>query len=88
MTAVQNKEKSAEREIVNYLEEVADELYPETIESEVKEDGDEDMGVEEMLKKELEGLKGNQKKSNRFSMPVMFPLEQRIKLIWTRTVQT
>lgn len=67
VTAIQNKEKSAEREIVNYLEELADEMYPETIESEVKQEGEEDLDIEQMLQKELETLKGDKKKSNRFS---------------------
>lgn len=44
---------------------MADELYPETAESKVKKE-DEDMDLEEMLKKELEGI-GGQNKSNRFS---------------------
>ena len=67
MTAVQNKEKTAERELVEALEGIADELYPETI---VKEEGGEDEGemdMEAMLKKELSGISSDTK-SNRIRL--------------------
>ncbi len=46
---------------------VADELYPETLEATVKQEGDdgEDVDLEEMLKRELAGMNVN-KKSTRF----------------------
>lgn len=54
VTAVQNKEVIAEREIIDALEAAADELYPGTggDEGEDEEEGD----IEDMLKRELEGL--------------------------------
>jgi tRNA acetyltransferase TAN1 len=62
-----HKERSAEKELIHFLETIADEVYPETIEAEVKrEDGaEEDLDLEEMLKRELEGM-GGDKKSKRF----------------------
>ncbi|BEI83990.1 hypothetical protein CcaverHIS002_0405940 [Cutaneotrichosporon cavernicola] len=58
VTAVQNKEMIAEREIIDALEAAADELYPGTGagEEEEEEEGD----IEDMLKKELEGAGGAQ----------------------------
>lgn len=65
VTAVQNKEKTAERELVEALEGIADELYPETI---VKEEEDEgEMDMEAMLKKELSGISSDTK-SNRIRL--------------------
>ena len=63
MTAVQNKEKSAERELVEALEGIADELYPETATGSGKqEDEDEgEMDMEAMLKKELSGISSVEK---------------------------
>lgn len=90
-TAVNHKEKSAERELMEYLEQasvlragfeshadpqIADELYPETIEKDATNDDDDDIDLEEMLKRELEGMTSTKsKKSNRFS-------ECRRPLIW------
>lgn len=63
VTTVQGKEITAEREILEALEEAADELYPE----EGKEDDEEDGDIEDMLKKELEGMNQKQvQKSTRF----------------------
>lgn len=62
MTAVQNKEKTAERELVEALEGIADELYPETGTTEEAEDeGEGEMDMEAMLKKELSGIQGDVK---------------------------
>jgi tRNA acetyltransferase TAN1 len=71
VTAVQNKERSAERELVEALETIADELYPETIAG--AEDGDagegeaEEEDMEAMLKRELSGISSDQK-SKRFRL--------------------
>ncbi|RSH88846.1 hypothetical protein EHS25_003074 [Saitozyma podzolica] len=67
VTAVMHKERSAEKELIHFLETIADEVYPETIEAEVKrEDGaEDDLDLEEMLKRELAGM-GGDKKSKRF----------------------
>lgn len=46
-------------------------MYPETIEKEAKED--DDIDLEEMLKRELEGMSAKAKKSNRFSECVHIP---------------
>lgn len=46
-------------------EQVADELYPETMEKE--DDDNDDVTMEEMLEKELAGLKDKDEKSKRFS---------------------
>lgn len=63
VTTVQGKEITAEREILEALEEAADELYPEEGKEEDEEDGD----IEDMLKKELEGMNQKQvQKSTRF----------------------
>ena len=40
-------------------------MYPETIEKDANED--DDIDLEEMLKRELEGMSAKAKKSNRFS---------------------
>lgn len=45
---------------------VADELYPETIEKQGGDDDDEDVDMEEMLERELAGMKTDDK-SKRFS---------------------
>lgn len=63
VTSIQFKERSAEREFIEALERAADELYPET--SEKAEERQEEDDLEDMLKKELEGMSGNQK-SKRF----------------------
>ncbi|EIW68239.1 hypothetical protein TREMEDRAFT_44662 [Tremella mesenterica DSM 1558] len=69
VTAVQNKERSAEREFIDYLEQVVDELYPETVEVDVKDDPEEEEDLEKMLKKELEGMSGKGKQmSTRFRL--------------------
>jgi tRNA acetyltransferase TAN1 len=62
---VQNKEMIAEREIIDALEEAADELYPSTGggADEEEEGGD----IEDMLKRELEGLASHKtRQSQRF----------------------
>lgn len=61
MTAVQNKEKTAERELVEALEGIADELYPETSAQEEEEEDDGEMDMEAMLKKELSGISSDTK---------------------------
>ena len=63
VTAVQNKEKTAERELVEALEGIADELYPETAAGNGnQEDEDEgEMDMEAMLKKELSGISSEEK---------------------------
>ncbi|GMK55181.1 hypothetical protein CspeluHIS016_0202370 [Cutaneotrichosporon spelunceum] len=67
VTAVQNKEMIAEREIIDALEAAADELYPGTG---GEEDEEEDEGdIEDMLKKELEGLAAHKtRQSHRFRL--------------------
>ena len=67
MTAVQNKEKTAERELVEALEGIADELYPETIMKEEQGDEEGEMDMEAMLKKELSGISSDTK-SNRIRL--------------------
>lgn len=63
VTTVQGKEITAEREMLEALEEAADELYPEESKEEDEEDGD----IEDMLKRELEGMNQKQvQKSTRF----------------------
>lgn len=63
VTTVQGKEITAEREILEALEEAADILYPEDERDDDEEDGD----IEDMLKKELEGMNEKQvQKSTRF----------------------
>jgi tRNA acetyltransferase TAN1 len=64
VTAVQHKERSAEKEFIEHLERVADEVYPETMGVEAKDEADEDEDLEEMLKRELHGMRGE--KSKRF----------------------
>ncbi|ORY35740.1 hypothetical protein BCR39DRAFT_511850 [Naematelia encephala] len=66
-TAIQNKERSAERELVQYLERIADELYPETAQGDGSTEG-EDLDVEEALKRELAGMSGDGEKSKRFRL--------------------
>lgn len=74
ITTVQGKERIAEREILEALEEAADVLYPD-----IKMDDDEAAGgsggdddIEDMLKKELATLSGSGgeagKKSPRFRL--------------------
>ncbi|WWD19183.1 hypothetical protein CI109_103641 [Kwoniella shandongensis] len=68
VTTVQNRERSAEQELMEYLEQIADELYPETADVAVKEEPDSgDVDFEEMLKRELDTIKGDGK-SKRFSL--------------------
>ena len=50
------------------MAQVCDVLYPDTIEAGEGGEDDDDVDLEEMLKRELEGIK-KQKKSNRFSKP-------------------
>jgi len=74
VTAVQNKERTAERELVEALEQIADELYPETIQTsneEGEEEGnggtDGEMDMETMLQRELNGISSD-RKSNRIRL--------------------
>lgn len=67
MTAIQNKERSAEREFVEALEQVADELYPETSNSGDNEEEDQDGDMEAMLQRELNDMSG-QERSKRFRL--------------------
>lgn len=65
VTTVQHKEMIAEREIIDALEAAADELYPGT--GAADDDDDAEGDIEDMLKKELEGLAaGKTTKSPRF----------------------
>ncbi|OWT38175.1 hypothetical protein C362_04041 [Cryptococcus neoformans Bt1] len=67
ISTTKDKEKAAELEIINYLENIADELYPET--SEGKEDSNEgNLDFEEMLKRDLESMKDQSAKSQRFRL--------------------
>jgi tRNA acetyltransferase TAN1 len=61
VTAVQNKEKTAERELVEALEGIADELYPETSANQEEEEDEGEMDMEAMLKKELSGISSDTK---------------------------
>jgi tRNA acetyltransferase TAN1 len=61
VTAVQNKEKTAERELVEALEGIADELYPETATGQKEEEDEGEMDMEAMLKKELSGISSEEK---------------------------
>lgn len=65
--AVQNKERSAERELVEALEQIADELYPETSDTADQTEVDENEDMEAMLKRELSGMSGDQR-SKRFRL--------------------
>lgn len=66
ISTTKDKEKAAELEIIKYLENIADEFYPET--SEGKEDSNEgNLDFEEMLKRDLESMKDQSAKSQRFS---------------------
>ena len=67
MTAVQNKERSAERELVEALEQIADELYPEDSDGADNNEGEEGEDMEAMLKRELSGMSGDQR-SKRFRL--------------------
>jgi tRNA acetyltransferase TAN1 len=58
VSTVQGKERIAEREIIEALEEAADALYPETGDKAEDADADEDADIEDLLKKELESLSG------------------------------
>jgi len=61
VTAVQNKEKTAERELVEALEGIADELYPDTATGKGDEEDEGEMDMEAMLKKELSGISSEEK---------------------------
>ncbi|UOH83008.1 hypothetical protein LQV05_005721 [Cryptococcus neoformans] len=70
ISTTKDKEKAAELEIIKYLENIADELYPET--SEGKEDSNEgNLDFEEMLKRDLESMKDQSAKSQRFMIYVI-----------------
>lgn len=66
-TAIQNKEKSAERELMEHLERVADELYPETSQTGAETTGGAGDDLEAELQKELAGMTSKDTKSSRFS---------------------
>jgi tRNA acetyltransferase TAN1 len=67
VTAVQNKERSAERELVDALEQIADILYPETGADAAAQEEEEEEDMEKMLQKELSGISSDQK-SKRFRL--------------------
>ncbi|ORX38402.1 hypothetical protein BD324DRAFT_620726 [Kockovaella imperatae] len=69
VTTVRDKERSAERELVEYLERIADELYPDAHEVIVKAESriGEEEDFEEMLKQELADM-SVEKKSSRFRL--------------------
>ncbi|OCF57556.1 hypothetical protein L486_05014 [Kwoniella mangroviensis CBS 10435] len=68
VTTVMHKERSAEAELIEYLETIADELYPETSDSDVKQEEDADeLDFEAQLKKDLESM-DQSKKSTRFQL--------------------
>ncbi|WWC90599.1 uncharacterized protein L201_005535 [Kwoniella dendrophila CBS 6074] len=68
VTTVKNKERAAEAELIDYLERIADELYPDTIESEeIDGEGDDHLDFEAQLKKDLESM-DQSKKSKRFQL--------------------
>ncbi|WWC71452.1 uncharacterized protein I206_105408 [Kwoniella pini CBS 10737] len=69
VTTIMNKERSAEAELIDYLERIADEIYPETIEDDVEREGSEDLDFEAQLKKDLESMDQNNK-SKRFRLCV------------------
>ncbi|ODN90825.1 hypothetical protein L198_06142 [Cryptococcus wingfieldii CBS 7118] len=66
ISTTKDREKAAELELLQYLETIADELYPETAEAAVKPD--EEMDFEEMLKKDLDSMKEDGEKSKRFRL--------------------
>lgn len=66
ISTTKDKEKAAELEIIKHLEKIADELYHES--SEGQEDSHEgNLDFEEMLKRDLESMKDQSTKSQRFS---------------------
>ncbi|WRT68515.1 uncharacterized protein IL334_005491 [Kwoniella shivajii] len=67
VTTVLNKERSAEAELIEYLERVADELYPETAEDDLGADEDEELDFEAALKKDLASM-DQSNKSKRFQL--------------------
>ncbi|WVW85493.1 hypothetical protein I302_107531 [Kwoniella bestiolae CBS 10118] len=67
VTTILNKERSAEAELIEYLERIADELYPETIDSGIKQEEDDELDFEAQLKKDLESM-DQSKKSTRFHL--------------------
>ncbi|WWC63420.1 uncharacterized protein I303_106022 [Kwoniella dejecticola CBS 10117] len=69
VTTIMNKERSAEAELINYLERIADELYPETIEGgeDVEDEGVDELDFEAQLKKDLESM-DQESKSKRFQL--------------------
>ncbi|WVF67566.1 hypothetical protein IAT40_002324 [Kwoniella sp. CBS 6097] len=70
VTTWRDKERAAEAELIDYLEQIADELYPETIEEGVKEEPSaDDLDLEDMLKKDLAAM-NNENKSKRFQLCV------------------
>ncbi|KLT45515.1 hypothetical protein CC85DRAFT_306697 [Cutaneotrichosporon oleaginosum] len=65
VTAVQNKEMIAEREIIDALEEAADDLYPDTEGG--MDDGEEKGDIEDMVRRELDELSAQStRQSQRF----------------------
>ncbi|KAK4685628.1 tRNA acetyltransferase TAN1, partial [Tremellales sp. Uapishka_1] len=57
-TAVKGKERDAEKELIDVLEQIADELYPDTAVVDIKaeQDDDEEMDLEKMLQQELQTM--------------------------------
>ncbi|OCF44031.1 hypothetical protein I317_02139 [Kwoniella heveanensis CBS 569] len=70
VTTWKDKERAAEAELIDFLERIADELYPETIEESVKDEpGADELDLEDMLKKDLAAM-SNDNKSKRFQLCV------------------
>ncbi|WVN86291.1 uncharacterized protein L203_101454 [Cryptococcus depauperatus CBS 7841] len=67
VSTTKDREKTAELELIQYLEQIADEIYPETKDSGNGEVSNEDMDFEEMLKRDLDSMK-DEKKSERFKL--------------------
>ncbi|WVR09501.1 hypothetical protein IAU60_006569 [Kwoniella sp. DSM 27419] len=68
VTTWKDKERLAEAELIDLLEQLADELYPETIEQdgETEQEGD-DLDFDELLKRDLESM-ATDNKSKRFQI--------------------
>ncbi|ODO11175.1 hypothetical protein I350_01779 [Cryptococcus amylolentus CBS 6273] len=67
ISTTKDREKAAELELLQYLETIADELYPETADAAAVKP-DEEMDFEEMLKRDLDSMKEDGEKSKRFRL--------------------
>ncbi|WVQ80168.1 hypothetical protein IAT38_002273 [Cryptococcus sp. DSM 104549] len=69
VSTTKDRERQAEEELMQYLERLADDLYPETVTAPVAE-GETEADFEELLAKELDDLKGEgeDQKSKRFRL--------------------